>query len=126
MLEEIANHLVAQGMVGEGWVIHQGFLPPQPDQAIAIIAGAGAAPFETSDRSIWQPGFQVLVRAREWDTPTAMAKLEAIRGVLHRFAGTLGTAAYVWIKAQGDILALGQDESNRPELVLNFSALRST
>jgi len=129
LLDEIAARLIAQsvGVAGStaNWVVKKGWMPPAPDRAIGIFETGGFPNDGHESALIDRPTFQVRVRAPKGGYSTARTKMGAARTALEIGNSTLSGRRYVHIVAQGEPVSLGCDENARPELVLNFVALRS-
>lgn len=125
LLDEIGTYLTNQGVVGgaTGWTLAKAYMPPSPDQVVALFETGGFAPELPVDLD--RPTFQVRVRGTKMDYPGARAKIDQVVTELHKFQGTLSGVYYVMIAAMQSPMPLGYDENERPELAVNFRALRS-
>lgn len=133
LLDDIGDHLVAAGVVdgATGWSLFKSFLPPTPDQAVAIFETPGQPPDVLKDGdgtpSYDYPGLQVRVRGSGMDYATARQKIYDIFEALHQAEpdGVSGDPTIVYIYAvQSAPMPLGHDPSNRPELTWNFQIMR--
>lgn len=129
LLDEIAARLKTQG-VGTtastaSWFVAKGFLPPTPDRVIALFETGGFPNDPHESALIDRPTFQVRVRGNAYGYSTARTKIGAARTALEVGNSTLSGRRYIHIVAQSEPVSLGQDENNRPSLVVNFTALRS-
>jgi len=100
-------------------------MSPAPDRAIGVFETGGFPNDPHESALIDRPTFQVRVRGPKGGYSTARAKIAAARTALEIGNSTLSGRRYVHIVAQGEPVSLGMDENQRPELVLNFTALRS-
>ena len=129
LLDEIATRLQSQG-VGTtastaSWFVAKGFLPPTPDKCIALFETGGLPNDPHEAALVDRPTFQVRVRGDAYGYSTGRAKLGAARTALEVGNTTLSGRRFIHVVAQGEPVSLGQDENNRPSLVMNFTALRS-
>ena len=107
-----------------GTNLFQTFMPESPDMCVAVIDSGG---YDSQSNYIYErPTIQVLVRGTVWGHPTAYTHIKQIQNILHDLHGEVwGGSKYIGIWAQGDVLQLGYDESNRPILSLNFRIHRT-
>jgi len=108
-----------------GTDLFQSFMPESPNACVSVNDSGG---FEPQSNYIYEkPTVQILVRGDVWGYPACYALAKSIYNVLHDLHGEVwGSTKYIGIWAQGDILSLGYDESNRPTLSLNFRIHRTT
>jgi len=129
LLDEISARLIAQGVGVAGstasWVVKKGWMAPAPDKAIGIFETGGFPNDPHESALIDRPTFQVRVRAPKGGYSTARTKIAAARTALEVGNSTLSNRRYIQIVAQGEPVSLGMDQNQRPELVMNFTALRS-
>jgi Bacteriophage minor capsid protein len=119
--DDVADLFAAAGWTG--WSVFVNEMPPEPDQAVGIFEAGGPPPGTRLD--IDRPSVQVRVRAGKHDWPTARAKIKDAFDLLHKRTGTLTGTYYVAIMATGDVLTLGLDANERPELAQTYEAIRS-
>lgn len=132
LLDEIAARLVSQSVGVQGstasWTVYKGREPPTPDQVITVFE-TGGLPNQGRDDTLDFPTFQVRVRGigtTSTGYPAARTKLAAARVALESMnAATFSGRYYCTVTAHGEVISLGADESNRPRLVMNFTAMRS-
>lgn len=139
LLDEVVSLLTSTGVAVAklpgststiSWTIYKSLLPDRPDTAIVLTETSGEPPYGRFDAG--RPTFQVRVRGARIDRSTsaysdARAKIEEIKAALHaRAASTLYGSYYAGIWAEQDAYALGYDENNRPELVVNFRTARDS
>lgn len=133
LIDEVPNYLVAQGIAAAGstannYVVSKGYVPNSPDKLIAILETGGLPNEGLSTGTVDRPTFQVRVRSGAYGYSTARAKLESVRstleGVINKKIGSPAWG-YLHIKAMHPALSLGQDDQDRPTVVMNFWALRS-
>lgn len=129
LLDEVSARLIAQGVGVTGstanWVVKKGWMAPQPDRAIAVFETGGFPNDPHESALIDRPTFQVRVRGPKGGYSTARTKIGAARTALEVGNTTLSSWRYIHIVAQGEPVSLGMDQNQRPELVMNFTALRS-
>lgn len=135
LLEEVAARLISQGVGVVGttapWVVFKGWEPETPDQVLTLYE-TGGLPNQPRDDALTgaldQPSFQLRIRGGQTSTgyPAARTKLAAARTALEGMSpGTFSGRYYCQVTANSEPISLGHDESHRPRLVLNFTALRS-
>jgi hypothetical protein len=132
--EDIVEMMVDSTMaVGDfaatsGWSIHLAEMPDNinsPDTCIVVLDTGGSAPDPDPGKGIGNPTFQVLVRGSKMGYQAAWDKAREIVVGLHGRANeTWNGTRYLQIMVVSDILSLGYDESRRPLLSINFSAMR--
>lgn len=128
LLDEIAARLIAQSVGVSGstanWAVKKGWWSPSPDRAIAVFE-TGGKPNDQGQGLIDRPTFQVRVRGPKGGASTARTKMAAVRTALEGGPLTLSSRYYVQITADTEPISLGSDTNQRPEYVMNFTALRS-
>jgi len=123
-VDELAARLLAAGVAGgsTGWGLYRGYLPDEPDAAVAIFETGGPPP--DTRAAVEYPSFQLRVRGPAEDYATARTRIEAVRAALHGREAELGDA-WVYLHAQhSGVQPLGRDARRRPGFVLNFIAMR--
>lgn len=125
LLDEIGAQLSGLGLVGgaSGWTLAKGYVPPDPDHVVTLFETPGQPPEAAVDMD--HVGFQVRVRGSVKEYDVARAQLESIYAALHKLTGTLSGTYYVSILASSGPLPLGEDQSERPEIVQNYLCQRS-
>ena len=133
LLNDVLDYLTDLGLVGgsTGWSTAASYLPPTPDRVIAVFETPGLAPELVKTGSVetaydW-PGFQVRGRGTKFDYAALRTKMGEIFRALHgsELAPVTGDPAYVLVQAvQSGPLPLGLDETDRPGLTWNFTAIR--
>ena len=133
LITDVLDYLEAQSLIGgvTGWTRAAGYLPPSPDQVVAIFETPGEVPEVVPEGSTEQaydvPGFQVRARGGEFGYSALRTKIGAIYRSLHgsTLSPTTGDPGYVYVYGvQSGPLPMGNDGNNRPELVWNFVAMR--
>jgi len=94
--------------------VYIGSMPDSPDNAICIYP-TGGFPADLAGEMLREPTFMIKVRNTSYATGYALAA--SVRTALH---GINGETNFVLIEAQGDIMGIGRDESNREEWTINF------
>lgn len=100
-------------------------LPESPDAIVAIFDYSGEDPEQNIE--YWRPSVQVRVRGAREDYETAYQLAMNIKALLvasHNI--TIGDTRYIGIWSKGDIISLGRDNNQRPELSMNFQIHRTT
>lgn len=123
--DDVVDYLIAQGTVegATGWKAFVNEMPAEPDQIVGVFEAGGGPPETRIDMN--RPAVQIRVRAGRHDWPAARAKIKAVFDLLHKFSGALTGTYYVAIIAAGDVIPLGLDANDRPELAQTYSMMRS-
>jgi len=127
-LDALKNHLVAKGIT---WPIYTGYLPPTPDQVIALFETPGDDAdivSDSSEISYDKSGFQVRVRGARLDYESVRDQIHLCFVALHANepATTSGEPVFVYVYAVGSgPLPMGLDGNERHELSWNFRTMRS-
>lgn len=133
LITDVLDFLVAEGIIGgaTGWGQGAGYMPPDPDQIIAVFNTPGLVPEVVKTGSTEQaydnPGFQVRGRGGEFGYNALAVKMGEVFRSLHGSAlgPTSGDPAYVIvIGIQSGPLPIGLDDESRPGLTWNFEAMR--
>lgn len=133
LITDVLSYLEDQGLIGgaTGWTGAAGYLPPSPDQIIAVFETPGlepeTAPGGSSETEYDLPGFQVRGRGSVFGYAALRDKMGAVFRALHDsdLAPASGDPQYVFVQAvQSGPLPMGLDEVNRPGLTWNFVAMR--
>jgi hypothetical protein len=130
LLDEVAARLISQSVGVSGttaaWTVFKGYEPALPDKVITVFE-TGGLPNQGHEGNVLDlPTFQVRVRGDAFGYSTARTKIAAARTALEGMtAGTFSGRYYCQVTANSEPISLGQDASHRPELVMNFTALRS-
>lgn len=123
-LELIASFIENAGLAGgtTAWPLYKSFMPPTPDNAVAIFESGGDQTDGTDDAIKYdQPRFQLRVRAALFEYAAAQAKIHEIFKLLED--ADIDGFVYVFA-ADGGPLPMGYDENNRPELSWNFITMQ--
>lgn len=101
-------------------------MPNKPDICVAVMDSPGDAPLPTIER-YERPSVQILVRGKKnTGFANAYSTAENIKLQLHTYSNqTVGGTRYIGIWAETDILPLGNDDNDRPELSMNFRIHRT-
>jgi hypothetical protein len=100
-------------------------IPPTPDACVVVLDSGGFDPEPRFEHDI--PTVQVRVRGAKRAHRAAYVKAQAVKAALHGKAGEEWNGTwYILILQEGEILPLGRDENERPELTLNFKIDRHT
>lgn len=133
LLADVLDHLTVAGLINgsTGWTGYAGYLPPSPDQVIAIFETPGEPPELVKDGSdeiaYDYPRFQVRGRGARHGYAALRSKLGAIFAELHgsSLSPASGDPAYVLVRAvQSGPLPLGLDDNDRPGMTWNYTAIR--
>lgn len=124
MLDDVEALLLARGLISAGayfWFD----LPDQPDDAVMLSVGGGRSPESTNERRIAyrRPRVQVMIRNRSPQAAydLALAVHDALASVVNQ---VLNGAWYRQIMPDGDVLAMGQDQSERTLFSVNANVER--
>ena len=100
-------------------------MPTTPDNAVCIFDTGGYEP--EANYTYERPTIQVRVRGAGGGYLAAHEQAQAIRDELHALTNTtINGARYVAIWQEGDIISVGQDDNNRPNVTVNFRIHRTT
>ena len=100
-------------------------LPETPDNCVAVFDSPGLAPALHTE---WkQPGVQIRIRGDKGAYRAAHLLAQTIGDLLHGIHNeTVGATRYALIQQMGDVIPLGRDQLERPELSMNFQIQRTT
>lgn len=105
--------------------VYAGQMPATPDRAIQIKETTGPGDLETHDGSVYErPRAQVLVRAKDFNTAWADAKIA--KKALRRTNETIGGTWYLRISPES-LQDLGKERSTEParhEVSFNLQAIK--
>lgn len=129
LLDEIAARLIGQSVGVQGstasWSVYKGYEPPSPAAVITLFE-TGGLPNQAHEGNLLDlPTFQVRVRGTTGGYAAARTKIGDARVALEGMTGTFSNRYYCQVTAQSEPMSLGEDQSHRPVLVMNFTALRS-
>ena len=94
------------------------------DAVVTIYDTGGSAPEVAA--SIGHPSVMVRIRGAKGGYREAYTKAESVKTALHGLNNeSWGSARYIQILAQSDILFNGFDEKDRPIFTINFSIQRT-
>ena len=136
LLSEIGTRLsdstLASSSGKNSWTLIESYLPDStalPDKIVALLQTGGPPPDAYTE--VDRPGFQVLVRGESLNAASsgyddAEQESQDIKADLHAITpGSLSGRHYVGIWADGDPFLLEYDQSMRPVIATNYTALRS-
>lgn len=120
LLDDVEATLAAASLPPDGWTLYKGILPPSPDRVVALFETGGYPPQTASDFPVVT--FQVRVRGAAYGYAAARQVVEDVLAALHGAQ----PSGYVYVYAMQSAPALlGYDtQDNRPELAINFRAMR--
>ena len=121
VLNDIIAHLNSESIIEGGtWEGVIDNMPDSPDTIVAVTPTGGAQPELTA--TVRYPTFQVRVRGLASSAGyTAMqAKMEEIYQALKIANENVNSVNYAYIIPEGEVLSLGRDKNNRPEISRNF------
>ena len=133
LITDVLDYLVDQGLIGgaTGWSEAAGYLPPTPDQIIAVYETHGLPPelkpVGSAEIEYDMPGFQVRGRAGRFGYSALRTKMGEVYRALHgsSLAPATGDPMYVQVIAvQSGPLPMGLDDLSRPGMTWNFTAMR--
>jgi hypothetical protein len=117
MLADLQQYLADNGVGTIATNLFATYMPPSPDNAVAIIATGGPEPIEIS--GIKSPTFQVLIRNADY--ATGEAKMATIRNLLQALKNTtIGNTYFYFILLTSEGGHIGRDDVGRDEFSLNF------
>ncbi len=123
-LDDIIAQLVTDAVVdgSTGWGSMRSFMPDSPDKIVVVFdVGGGDVDQTQGTHQFDNILFQVRVRATEQDYSAASTKMDEVFASLNNVSIT----GYTYIFANSiQPIPLGLDKNNRPELVMNFSAMK--
>lgn len=131
LLDDVETLLNQAGVDVAPWVIKKTELTDgagEVDTQIGVFRGPGSPPETVAE--VEYPGIQVIVRGpkrSEGGTPYKDAESKAgdVKDALHAVdKQTVGGTVYVGITQQGDMIPLGEDANDRPQISLNFEVTR--
>ena len=109
----------------EGTNLFISILPELPDAIVAVFDYSGSDPEQNF--AYWRPSVQVRVRgAREAYEAAYQLAMDIRAYLVASHNVTINGSRYIGIWAKGDIISLGRDGNNRPELSVNFAIHRTT
>lgn len=119
LIEQIALHLVNQGLGQLASTIFYSYLPDNADNALCVYDTGGMEP--DIDLPTKVPTFQIIVRASDYET--GKTKLDAVRTALHRKEGATlinGGTFFYYIFAMQEGGHIGRNERGLDEFSINF------
>lgn len=123
LLDDIGAKLTSDGVVGgaTGWTLGKSYLPPSPDQVVALFETAGPEADQTEGTRYDEPTFQVRARGATFEYDQLRDKMTEVFNSLND--ATIAGFVFVFAVQSGP-LPLGYDENNRPELSWNFATMK--
>lgn len=101
-----------------------GEMPVTPDACVTIYDTGGYAP--EVDYVYERPTIQIRVRGAKGEYQNGHGLAQDIRDALNGLTGYIvNSARYVGIWCEGDVMALGNDDNNRPLFTVNFRLHRT-
>ncbi len=133
LIDDVLDFLESEVLVAgaTGWTRAASWMPPDPDQIVAVYETPGTAPEQIRDGSTEQAyddvGFQVRIRGAAHGYEAAREQIGKIYRALHgsSLAPATGDPAYLIVHAtQSGPMPLGLDENERPGMTWNFRTMR--
>jgi hypothetical protein len=132
ILDEIANHLQAEGIGIIGQTLFMGSMPQDEpgtggqDAIMALIEIPSRGPFRTHDLTLLElPRLQIQTRGTPYGYPAARQKAqdawEALEAVTNQ---VLSGVTYLRIEAQRSVSWLRTDDLQRPYLIFDIECSR--
>ena len=123
VIDDMIAHLTTNTIIegSTGWNGVEDHMPDSPDKIVAITPTGGAQP-ELSV-TVRYPTFQVRVRGVKTSAgyDAMKAKMEEIYQSLLVIANeTVNSVVYAYVIPSSDVLSMGRDKNNRPEISRNF------
>lgn len=123
LLDDVLSTLVTAGVVDDSsWYGFKSYMPPTPDQSIAVFETPGEDPDQSDGTAYDLPGFQVRIRGEKFEYDVARTKAEAVFSALNN--ATISGYVYVFAATSAP-LPMGYDKSDRPELSWNFRCMKA-
>lgn len=127
LLPDVKAYIENNVPEASGYTIQLGFKSQNPDKQIVIYETGGLDPETTFDADY--PSFQVQVRGERFGYAAthevAFAVYRALQTTSLVDLDVSPASDYVYCYAQGGLLPLGQDSSERPEFSMNFRTMRT-
>ncbi len=123
VIDDIAQYLANNGVGVLGTTLFESFLPPLPDNAVAILETGGTHP--PVDLPLLTPSFQVLVRSTAYDV--GRTQFDLIRSLLHNQYNLQfipGGIYFYYTRLIADGGHIGQDGNGRDMWSSNYECLR--
>jgi hypothetical protein len=133
LLDDVVAFLEYTGGVGDtgGWSGFKGYLPPEPDRAVAVFETPGLEPelekLGSDGVQFDRPGFQVRIRGEKHGYEAARDRMDLIFQLLHgsQIPTASGDPFYLYVHAvQSGPMPMGLDENDRPGMTWNFITMR--
>lgn len=121
LIDDIADYLEDLEIGIVGTTIFKSYMPPTPDNCIAVLDTGGVEP--DHDLPTKHPTFQVLVRSTDYATGKAL--LDSIRAGLHQAKGELisGQTFFYYVFALSEGGHIGRNDRGLDEFSINFECL---
>jgi hypothetical protein len=123
LLDDINAYLTAQGAVSAGWVLREGFMDDDQDQAIGLLE-TGGFPADTLGRENEDVTFMSRVRASRLDYPIGRRKWKDIYDLLQDAQQTAGSPVllpgYTFIQSMHAGPLSWTDAKQRPNFTSNW------
>ena len=125
VLDDVINQLELSLVSGgvTGWESKKSFMPPSPDKVVSVFDVGGRIADQTQGiHQFDEISFQVRVRSISFDYESAAIKINTVFTALNNIT----LSGYIFIFADSiQPIPLGLDSNNRPELVMNFSGMKT-
>ena len=123
VIDDVIAHLTTNSIIegGTGWEGVIDHMPDSPDKVVAVFPTGGDQPELSA--TVRYPTFQIRVRgeANVAGYNVMRDKMEAIYSELLGIANeVVNTVTYAFIIPISEVLSLGRDKNNRPEISRNF------
>lgn len=120
LVTDVATYLEANAVGTIGTNLFYSYSADPDTAMVAVLDTGGAQP--NPDIPVYHPTFQVFIRSTTY--AAGKAKLDTIRGLLHRQANlqlVTGGVYFYYILAQSSGGHIGRNESGKNEFSINFS-----
>jgi len=125
LLDDIGDKLIADAVVegATGWALYKSYQPNSPDKAVTILETGGVEPDQTEGTAHTFPSFQTRVRGDNLGYEEARTKIQEVFDSLNN--ATIAGYVYIYANDSGPIPLQYDTADERPEIVWNFSTMKS-
>lgn len=122
LLDDVRGLLIAANVVDgvTGWSLFLSYLPPTPDQVVAVTETGGPAVDQTDGPRFDTFTFQVQVRGVKYGYAAARVKADEVFTALN----DSNLTGYAYMFSENGPTTIGYDDNYRPRIALNFKTLK--